>query len=86
MADASKTGDIDLATLELFDKTEQWHKKYNEELEKVFNETVVNNTVVKEWVIFEAMSGYTKFGVGAGDGCRRGTSVSYARGGCGIKK
>lgn len=68
LADVSKRGNIDPTTLELFDKTEQWHKEYNKQLEKVFNETVVNNQSVKEWVIFEAMSGYTKFGVGAGDG------------------
>jgi len=68
LADISKRGNIDLSTLELFDKTEQWHKEYNKILEEVFNEKVVNNIVVKEWVIFEAMSGYTKFGVGTGDG------------------
>ena len=55
-----KLSDKDKAALEEFITTEEFHKKFNNEMIPKLNE-ISDAKEFKEWFIFEAMSGYSKF-------------------------
>ena len=55
-----KLSDKDKTALEEFITTEEFHKKFNNEMIPKLNE-ISDAKEFKEWFIFEAMSGYSKF-------------------------
>ena len=55
-----KLSDKDKTALEEFITTEEFHKKFNQEIIPTLNE-ISDAKVFKEWFIFEAMSGFSKF-------------------------
>ena len=55
-----KLSDKDKAALEEFITTEEFHKKFNDEMIPKLNE-ISDAKEFKEWFIFEAMSGFSKF-------------------------
>ena len=55
-----KLSDKDQKALEGYITTEEFHKKFNKEMTPKLN-TITNAKEFKEWLIFEAMSGYSKF-------------------------
>ena len=61
--DKKKQGKLspkDKTALEQYITTEEFHKKFNEEIIPTLN-SITDATQFKEWFIFEAMSGYSKF-------------------------
>ena len=55
-----KLSDNDKTALEQYIKTEEFHKKMNNELVPKLD-NITNSAQFKEWLVFEAMSGYSKF-------------------------
>ena len=55
-----KLSDKDKVALEKYIETEEFHKKMNAELVPKLD-NITNSTEFKEWLVFEAMSGYSKF-------------------------
>ena len=55
-----KLSDKDKTALEEFITTEEFHKKFNDEMIPKLNE-ITDAKEFKEWFIFEAMSGFSKF-------------------------
>jgi len=55
-----KLSDKDKSALEQFVTTEKFHKEFNEEMIPKLNE-ISDAQTFKEWFVFEAMSGYSKF-------------------------